>query len=89
MRRRSEADEDGGRGVLEDEDDRGGAEQAEPDAEHAGHGAGAEGDPERAGHAAALGAAAAVRTLPRTAMLMPMKPVRPEKAAPKRKPITR
>ena len=34
-------------------------------------------------------AAAAVRTLPRTAMLMPMKPVRPEKAAPKRKQITR
>ena len=36
-----------------------------------------------------LEAAAAVRTLPRTAMLMPMKPVRPEKAAPKRKQITR
>ncbi len=34
-------------------------------------------------------AAAAVRTLPRTAMLMPMKPVKPEKAAPKRKQITR
>ncbi len=34
-------------------------------------------------------AAAAVRTLPRTAMLMPMKPVRPEKAAPKRKQMTR
>ena len=36
-----------------------------------------------------LAAAAAVRTLPRTAMLMPMKPVSPEKAAPKRKQITR
>ena len=34
-------------------------------------------------------AAAAVRTLPRTAMLMPMKPVRPENAAPKRKQMTR
>ena len=34
-------------------------------------------------------AAAAVRTLPRTAMLMPMNPVRPEKAAPKRKQMTR
>ena len=34
-------------------------------------------------------AAAAVRTLPRTAMLMPMKPVSPEKAAPKRKQMTR
>ncbi len=34
-------------------------------------------------------AAAAVRTLPRTATLMPMNPVRPEKAAPKRKQMTR
>ena len=34
-------------------------------------------------------AAAAVRTLPRTAMDMPMKPVRPENVAPKRKQITR
>jgi len=34
-------------------------------------------------------AAAAVRTLPRTAMDMPMKPVSPEKAAPNRKQITR
>ena len=36
-----------------------------------------------------LAAAAAVRTLPRTAMLMPMNPVSPEKAAPNRKQITR
>jgi hypothetical protein len=36
-----------------------------------------------------LAAEAAVRTLPRTAMLMPMKPVNPEKAAPKRKHTTR
>ncbi len=34
-------------------------------------------------------AAAAVRTLPRTAMLMPMNPVKPENAAPKRKQMTR
>ena len=34
-------------------------------------------------------AAAAVRTLPRTAIDIPMKPVRPEKAAPKRKQMTR
>ncbi len=34
-------------------------------------------------------AAAAVRTLPRTATLMPMNPVRPENVAPKRKHTTR
>ena len=34
-------------------------------------------------------AAAAVRTLPRTARLMPMNPVRPEHRAPTRKQMTR
>ena len=68
---------------------RGGADQAETHAEQPGDGPGAEGHLEGAGHAAALEAAAAVRTLPRTAMLMPMKPVRPEKVAPKRKQMTR
>ena len=68
----------------------GGPDQAEAHAEHAGHRAGAEGD--LAGRRPCRRprtAAAAVRTLPRTAMDMPMKPVRPEKAAPKRKQMTR
>ena len=43
----------------------------------------------RAGAILPSRAAAAVRTLPRTAMLMPMKPVRPEHRAPARKQITR
>ena len=42
-----EADEDRRRGVLEDHDDHGGAEQAEADREHAGDAAGAERDLER------------------------------------------
>ena len=86
----AEADEHGGGRVLEDQDDDRGAEQAQAHAEHAGDGAGAEGDPQGPGHARRpWAAAAAVRTLPRTAMLMPMKPVSPEKAAPKRKQMTR
>ena len=81
----AEADQDGGGGVLGQHDDDGGAEQAEADHEHAGDGAGAErhlaapaaSDPSRA--------AAAVRTLPRTAVLMPMNPARPDRMAPTRK----
>ena len=76
-----EADEDRRRGVLEDHDDDGGAEQAEADREHAGDAAGAERDLERAGSEPDL-AAAAVRTLPRTARLMPMNPVRPDSRQP-------
>ena len=43
----------------------------------------------RAGAILPSRAAAAVRTLPRTARLMPMKPVRPEHSAPARKQMTR
>ena len=78
----AEADEDRGRGVLEDHDDDGGAEQAEADREHAGDAAGAERDLERGRAASPICAAAAVRTLPRTARLMPMKPVSPESTQP-------
>ena len=77
-----EPDEDRGGGVLEDHDDDGGAEQAEADREHAGDAAGAERDLQRGGQRAGLRAAAAVRTLPRTARLMPMKPVRPDRTQP-------
>ena len=54
------------------------AEQTEADREHAGDAAGAERDLERGRERTGVGAAA-VRTLPRTARLMPMKPVRPER----------
>ena len=81
----AEADEDGRAGVLEDHDDERGAEQAEADGEHAGHAAGAERHlAGRPGIEPVL-AAAAVRTLPRTARLMPMKPVRPDRRQPSRK----
>ena len=50
-----EADQDGRGRVLEDEDDGGGADEAEAHAEHAGHGTGAEGDPQGLFHAAAPG----------------------------------
>ena len=76
-----EADEDRGGGVLEDHDDDRRAEQAEADGEHAGDAAGAERDLERGGQRARF-AAAAVRTLPRTARLMPMKPVSPDRKQP-------
>ena len=78
----AEPDEDRGRGVLEDHDDDRGAEQAEADGEHAGDATGAERDLERGRQRARLRAAAAVRTLPRTARLMPMKPVSPESRQP-------
>ena len=51
----AEPDEDRGRGVLEDHDDDGGAEQAEADGEHAGDAAGAERDLQRAGQRARPG----------------------------------
>ena len=72
------------RGVLEDHDDDRGPEQAEADGEHAGHAARAEGHLQRRGMEPVL-AAAAVRTLPRIARLMPMKPVRPDMTQPSRK----
>ena len=59
-----------------------GAEQAEADGEHAGDAAGAERDLERRRAASRVLAAAAVRTLPRVARLMPMKPVRPDRKQP-------
>ena len=51
----AEADEDGGRGVLEQEDDHGGAEQAEAGGGQADDAAGAEGDHEGGGEVAADG----------------------------------
>ena len=77
----AEADEDRRGGVLEDHDDDRGAEQAEADREHAGHAAGAERHLERVLERSAA-AAAAVRTLPRTARLMPMNPVSADRTAP-------
>ena len=86
----AEADQHRRGRVLEDQDDGRRPDQTEADAEHAGDRAGAERHPQRARPCRRpWTAAAAVRTLPRTAMLMPMKPVRPEKAAPKRKQMTR
>ena len=66
-----EADEDRRARVLEEDDDQGRAEQAEADGEHAGDAAGAERHGEGVGEAA-VAAAAAVRTLPRVASVMPM-----------------
>ena len=68
--------------VLEDHDDHGRAEQAEADGEHAGDTAGAERDLRAPSASSRSRAAAAVRTLPRTARLMPMKPVRPDRKQP-------
>ena len=78
----AEADEDRRGRVLEDHDDHRRAEEAEADGEHAGHAAGAERDPSAAGIEPVL-AAAAVRTLPRVARVMPMKPVRPDMKQPR------
>ena len=78
----AEADQDRRGGVLEDHDDDGGAQQAEAGGEQAGHAAGAEGDLAGRPGSRAGWAAAAVRTLPRTASDMPMNPMTPEKMAP-------
>ena len=71
----TEADEDDRRRVLEQHDDQRRAEQAEADREHAGDAAGAEGDGRAPSACDSVSAAAAVRTLPRVASVMPMKPV--------------
>ena len=84
----AEADEDRRGRVLEDHDDDGGAQQAEAGGEQAGHAAGAEGDLQRS-RVVAVRAAAAVRTLPRTASHMPMKPIEPENTQPTRKATVR
>ena len=68
-------------------DDRG-PEQTEAHAQEAGDGAGAVGHLEGRGHLALTGGGRGA-DVPRTAMLIPMKPVRPEHRAPARKQITR
>ena len=81
----AEADEDRRGGVLEEHDDDGGAEQAEAGGEQAGHAAGAEGHLQGGRGSRSRRAAAAVRTLPRTASHMPMKPIEPGEDAARRR----